>query len=38
MSLRSFLEKETGRKVDLAIKESIREELKPRILQEAVHA
>ena len=38
MRLRSFLEKETGRKVDLAIKESIREELKSRILQEAVHA
>jgi hypothetical protein len=38
MSLMFFLEKETGKKVDLAIKESIREELKSRILQEAVHA
>jgi predicted nucleotidyltransferase len=37
MELRFFLEEMLGRKVDLVIKDSIREELKPKIFMEAVH-
>lgn len=37
MELKFFLEKIVGRKIDLLIKESIREELKPRIFKEAVY-
>lgn len=38
MNLKFYLEQITGKKVDLVIKESIRKELKPRILKEAVYA
>jgi predicted nucleotidyltransferase len=37
MELRFFLEEMLGRKVDLVIKDSIREELKLKIFMEAVH-
>lgn len=37
MELKFFLEKIVGRKIDLLIKESIREELKSRIFKEAVY-
>lgn len=37
MELKFFLEKIVGRKIDLLIKESIREELKQRIFKEAVY-
>ena len=37
MELRFFLEEMLGRKVDLVIKDSIREELKPKIFMEAIH-
>ncbi|MHC1724622.1 MAG: nucleotidyltransferase family protein [Syntrophobacteraceae bacterium] len=38
MELKFFLQRKTGGKVDLALKESLREELKPAILKEALHA
>jgi predicted nucleotidyltransferase len=38
MELKFYLEKITSKKIDLVIKESIRKELKPVILKEAVHA
>lgn len=38
MELKFYLQKITSKKIDLAIKESIREELKPIIIEEAVHA
>ncbi len=38
MELKFFLEKITSKKIDLVVKESIRKELKPFILKEAVHA
>ncbi len=37
MELKFFLEKIVGRKIDLLIKESIRDELKSRIFKEAVY-
>ncbi len=37
MALRFYLEEMVGRKVDLLTKESIREELQPKIFKEAVH-
>ena len=37
MELRFYLEKMLDRKVDLLTKESIREELQPKIFEEAVH-
>ena len=38
MDLKFFLQKITAKKIDLVIKNSIRKELKPTILREAVHA
>lgn len=38
MDLKFYLQKLTSKKIDLVIKNSIRKELKPTILKEAVHA
>ncbi len=38
MDLKFYLQKITSKKIDLVIKNSIRKELKPAILKEAVHA
>ncbi len=38
MDLKFYLQKITANKIDLVIKNSIRKELKPAILREAVHA
>lgn len=38
MELKFFLQRKTGGRVDLVLKESLREELKPAILKEALHA
>lgn len=38
MELKFYIQKITSKKIDLVIKESIREELKPIIIEEAVHA
>jgi predicted nucleotidyltransferase len=38
MDLKFYLQKLTSKKIDLVIKSSIRKELKPSILKEAVHA
>ena len=38
MDLKFYLQKITSKKIDLVIKNSIRKELKPDILKEAVHA
>jgi predicted nucleotidyltransferase len=38
MDLKFYLQKITSKKIDLVIKNSIRNELKPAILKEAVHA
>ncbi|MBI5664300.1 MAG: nucleotidyltransferase family protein [Nitrospirae bacterium] len=38
MDLKFYLQKITSKKIDLVIKESIRKELKPSILKEAIHA
>ena len=38
MELKFYLQKLTSKKIDLVIKSSIRKELKPSILKEAVHA
>lgn len=37
MELKFFLARSIGGKVDLVLKDSVREELKPRIFSEAVH-
>jgi predicted nucleotidyltransferase len=38
MDLKFYLQKITSKKVDLVVKDSIRKELKPTILRDAVHA
>ncbi|KPK35006.1 MAG: nucleotidyltransferase [Nitrospira bacterium SG8_35_1] len=38
MDLKFYLQRITAKKIDLVIKNSIRKELKPSILREAVHA
>ncbi len=38
MDLKFYLQKVTSKKIDLVVKDSIRQELKPSIFKEAVHA
>ncbi len=38
MDLKFYLQKITSKKIDLVVKDSIRQELKPAIFKEAVHA
>ena len=38
MDLKFYLQKVTSKKIDLVVKDSIRQELKPAIFKEAVHA